>query len=666
MAVVDNGDFRRLIKNRLLSEMLGSIGAAGAADWSVLIMDPVSTRVMSHACQISEILDYGISLVENIEKKREPLLSISGVYFITPTDRSVQRLLDDWKVRPQYKTAHVFFTSKVSPVHLQVIKNCSGLAQRLRSLKEVNVELLTIDKRTFTTDEGLSLQTLFGENSEGSAQYRAEVSTIASRLATVFASLKEFPTIRFRAAKPGEDASSGIEARSLVAQRVAVDLNERLSAMQRAGQLPTASTCDLVIFDRGFDPVAPVIHEWTYEAMAYDLLNLDGEVFRYEVETQAGKTEKKEHLLAETDDMWVALRHKHFAAATIEITRTLDEFRAKNKAAAYKQGSGGDGALDMRNMKNLVSSLPQYREQLARLSVHVEIASKINTIIEAKDLTDLGKLEQDLVFGDATSKEIITYISTNQKMSAEDKVRLLMSYVITHPEKMDDARQQQWQRLAHLTDMDMNTINNLELLGIPVKKKGNAKTGLGLNFGRKRKRAVRKDRDVDEGDDQWALSRFAPLMQEVLEDLAVNKLNLDEYPYVQPPSNDTGSSYAPSGKGASVRTNKTSVGWAKKAAGAREEAQSPKGKRIVAFVVGGVTRSEMRVAHKLSAKLGREILIGSTSCDTPTSFLKSLQNLGSLEQVALEIDGGGGSLGSPYSGYGSGGGFGSGNLTTVV
>ena len=76
-------------------------------------------------------------VVENIEKKREPLLSISGVYFITPTDRSVQRLVDDWKVRPQYKTAHVFFTSKLSPIHLQVIKNCTGLAQRLRSLKEV-------------------------------------------------------------------------------------------------------------------------------------------------------------------------------------------------------------------------------------------------------------------------------------------------------------------------------------------------------------------------------------------------------------------------------------------------------------------------------------------------------------------------------------------------
>ena len=77
------------------------------------------------------------------------------------------------------------------------------------------------------------------------------------------------------------------------------------------------------------------------------------------------------------------------------------------------------------------TSVALFREQLSRLSVHVEIASKINQMIDAKDLTDLGKLEQDLVFGDATSKEIITYISTNQKMSAEDKVIHHCSTVMT-------------------------------------------------------------------------------------------------------------------------------------------------------------------------------------------------------------------------------------------
>lgn len=49
-----------------------------------------------------------------------------------------------------------------------------------------------------------------------------------------------------------------------------------------------------------------------------------------------------------------------------------------------------------------------------------------------------------------------------------------------------------------------------------------------------------QDRDAAEGDAQWELSRFTPLMQEVLEDLAANKLNFDEYPYVQPPTSETG------------------------------------------------------------------------------------------------------------------------------
>ena len=35
--------------------------------------------------------------------------------------------------------------------------------------------------------------------------------------------------------------------------------------------------------------MAPVIHEWTYEAMAYDLLNMKGDIFKYESETQGGR-----------------------------------------------------------------------------------------------------------------------------------------------------------------------------------------------------------------------------------------------------------------------------------------------------------------------------------------------------------------------------------------
>lgn len=56
---------------------------------------------------------------------------------------------------------------------------------------------------------------------------------------------------------------------------------------------------------RGCDAVAPIIHEWTYEAMAYDLLGLTSSTFRYESETAGGKMESKEHILDERDELWV-------------------------------------------------------------------------------------------------------------------------------------------------------------------------------------------------------------------------------------------------------------------------------------------------------------------------------------------------------------------------
>jgi syntaxin-binding protein 1 len=58
-------------------------------------------------------------------------------------------------------------------------------------------------------------------------------------------------------------------------------VQERAAALQRAGVLPGGrETCELLILDRSLDPVAPVIHEWTYEALVYDLLALDGNVIR--------------------------------------------------------------------------------------------------------------------------------------------------------------------------------------------------------------------------------------------------------------------------------------------------------------------------------------------------------------------------------------------------
>jgi hypothetical protein len=42
----------------LQEEMLGRVQEG---EWAVLVMDPQSTRIMSAACRISEILNYGVA-----------------------------------------------------------------------------------------------------------------------------------------------------------------------------------------------------------------------------------------------------------------------------------------------------------------------------------------------------------------------------------------------------------------------------------------------------------------------------------------------------------------------------------------------------------------------------------------------------------------------------
>lgn len=645
-----------ITKVQLLDVMLGSVKGRDG-EWSVLYLDSFTTQIMSNICGISDLLDYGISLVDKVGNiSQQSAGQHAAVCFITPTDENVKALVASFSSRLLTKKnngkmlVHIFFSSTPLPHHIEDIKRCSGLVNQLRTLKEVNVEyVLFPDSRGFTTGPDNALQTFYGHGAELCGTYDEHMMILCQRLASLFVTMKEMPSIRYRAvAPPGDEYPSGLDSRLLLPQRLAVELHQQLEHYQDLNQIPEGETCELVIIDRGFDAVAPMIHEWTYESMIHDILDSQ-ESLRGRVYTIGSENGLKDHVLDENDALFTTLRHSHFAEATKEITGYMDGLMSSSQLHRSKGKSVKE--MDLKSMAKLVQSLPKYQDDLRTLNVHVEIASELNKHIDASRLTDFGTLEQDIVCGDATSKELVSFLSCNQLMDSVDKLRLLLCYSATHLEKLDEVRESQWQKLARLDRNDMRCLKNLEYLGIPVCKRSRGSLS-GISFGRKKKNAIRRDRNILGVNNQdYTLSRFIPLLAERMEELLSGKISEDDYPYVRPPRSPTmSSSYSdtshsydgnqpkelPSRGGvASFRTFRSGKTWTGKGSTTSDQSDGKqRGKvavplqgRIFIFVIGGFTYSELRVVHHLSSKLNKDIFIGGTSLIKPKGFIEDLRSL---------------------------------------
>ena len=69
-------------------------------NWFSFIVDVTCLRVISTHLKLPDLLDYNISVVEPLEKGRKE--APDGVYFVSPTRDSVQRIVADFTGKPKY------------------------------------------------------------------------------------------------------------------------------------------------------------------------------------------------------------------------------------------------------------------------------------------------------------------------------------------------------------------------------------------------------------------------------------------------------------------------------------------------------------------------------------------------------------------------------------
>ncbi|KDO25635.1 hypothetical protein SPRG_20705 [Saprolegnia parasitica CBS 223.65] len=629
--MAESPSLRTLVQTNLLEKMIKATSVASRS-WVVLVLDDATTAVASPVVRMTDLTERGVSIVERLELARQPFPEMAVIYFIAPS--SIDKVLADFKApdKPMYGSVHIFFNARATSDDVAKFKACPALLPRLRTLKEVNVDFLALERAAFSLDMPNALHTLYSPHAALSVD--PLLQRMSAQLVTVCATLEEYPYVRYKA---------GQQKMEVLARLFQAKMNEYVASNSSFAYCPSRST--LLFVERSQDQLCPLVHEVTYQAMVYDLLDgagLQGDAISYPAETQTG-TVTKQALLNEHDALWTELRHTHIAEVSKDIGGRMAALSSSN-AGTSLQGKGK--APDVSQLAAALRELPEFRDTLSKLSQHLYLAGKTLDEYTKHNLLGVSTLEQSLATGvDESGKKIklpkvlkdMEDLLGDPKIPASDKARLLAIFIITQDAAKDADRRKLFQ-IAQLPVVTDKALQNMKYLGVFMQKIAVVSNATGHNLTSDEiKESAKKATSAE-----YATARYEPKLKGWIDKLLKKTLDATEFPYViAPPPASSASSGSPT---AAKKAEPTSLRKkiAAKVTGKASDATSSTtkdaftGEKLIVFIAGGATYSELRSVYEVRQHEMRDVVLGSTSFLRPKAYLESLVTLEDVTPPVLK------------------------------
>ncbi|ORZ12622.1 Sec1-like protein [Absidia repens] len=509
--------------------------------------------------------------------------------------------------------------------------------------------IIVVESSVYTVDPLSSFFSVFGTDDR--AYPEASLRSSARQLLSLCVTLGEDPIIRYQV-PPENDGKSPLLPYEGATKSLAMSLQRELDSFCRVNpnfppqRQPPQPRATILIVDRTLDEYAPILHEFTYQAMINDLLPVTptesgtGIVYSYEYTQSDGSMGTKEVVLDEDDDVYKSIRHLHIAECTDRLVEDFNAFLVENKQGPENNDPNmppADSAKSLKDMKEMLTKLPQFQEMKAKYSTHLSIAQELMSCFEKHKLNSVGNLEQNIATGETPDGEMpktvvldMVPLLDDPYISATDKTRLLMLYIISKENGLLEDDKRKLLEHSQLSREHREAIENLSLMGVQVTKDRRLP---GEKSSRKRLTRKRSNKNDDQ---PYELSRYVPSLKKSMDAFFSQQLDHQQFAYAREsdmdkPDLSPGNALGPPSSGSSqlsgVSLRTTKPTWKNKTTNGVSGQRTSNGAKLIIFVVGGMTYSEIRSAYEVGDLHNRDIFIGTTEILRPKTYVENLGQL---------------------------------------
>ena len=569
---------RSLTINRITSDLIEGTISEVSDSFVIIIVDDYSAKILSNYMTMTQVLNQGIFSVESLTKPRHQFPNYHALYFLSPTEKSIKILTDDFKDKPKYSRIHLYFTHQIDQdVFDKLVTN--GIVKRTVTCKELNLSFFVREQNVFDLgfESGLQIFTA-PEDIQ-----RKMIVAIADRLFTVCATLNIYPYIQY-------------QKNSKLCVELCQRLEERLSKFGKAKGIIRNGI--VLLTDRSIDAISPLLHDYNYESLVYDL---------FDIKNDTVILGEKKSKLSDTDELWASYKSLHIAQVFNKLSKDFEEFQ---KSDLSKVGRG-DNLDSFEDMANALTKMGSYKLKSAQFATHLDLADELNAKYKANNLYEIIELEQDIVTGENESGKInnrdifknFTILKSKIQNQRDDLIRLLMILYSSL-----SIIEKDFNVLAgNLTDNEQLLFKNLSYLGI--EKGESAKT--------ERREVTMKNKltDISAGNKlNFKTIRNSPKLEILVERASNFALELDKFPIKNWDRGEFPKVQKKYGTknlfGGPVETNDDSDDLG----------------TLIMFCIGGLARNEIAAIDKLSKDnlVNHKIVLGSTSLINANDYMKNL------------------------------------------